>query len=123
MPNDSFTVKVDDPKSPLNKVFKGRGFEITEEVFQFQEPGLRQRLRVLLSIDMAKSKPARPVLPIRQKDQDFPMSWIRAEGQGRVYYSALGHNPHLFWNAALLEHFLAGLQYALGDLKADARPR
>jgi hypothetical protein len=63
------------------------------------------------------------VLPIREKDQDFPMSWIRTEGKGRIFYSALGHNAQLFENAALLQHFLAGIQYALGDLKADARPR
>lgn len=122
MPNDAFTLKVDDPKSPLNHAFQGRGFEITEEVFQFQEPALRERLRVLLSIDMAKSKPTRSVLPIRQKDMDFPMSWIHPEGKGRVFYSALGHNAQIFSNAVLLEHFLAGIQYALGDLKADARP-
>jgi type 1 glutamine amidotransferase len=122
MPNDSFFVKVDDPKSPLNRAFRGQGFEIAEEVFQFQEPDLRERLRVLISIDMDKSAPKRPVLPVRQKDKDFPMSWIRAEGKGRVFYSALGHNAHIFANPALLEHFLAGIQYALGDLKADATP-
>jgi hypothetical protein len=28
----------------------------------------------------------------------------------------------MFWNPSLLQHFLAGIQYALGDLKADATP-
>jgi type 1 glutamine amidotransferase len=50
------------------------------------------------------------------------MSWIRAEEKGRVYYSNFGHNAHVFWNPALLQHFLAGIQYALGDMKADATP-
>lgn len=122
MPRDSFTIKVDDPKSPLNRVFEGQGFEITEEVFQFQEPALRERLHVLLSIDMTKSVPTRSVLPIRKEDNDFPMTWIRAEGKGRIFYSALGHNAHIFWDAKLLQHFLAGIQYALGDLEADATP-
>jgi hypothetical protein len=122
MPGDSFAVKVDDPKSPLNAVFKGKGFEIAEEVFQFQEPALRERLHVLLSIDMDKSTPTRSVLPIRQQDKDFPMTWIRSEGKGRVFYSAFGHNAHVFSNAPLVAHFLAGIQYALGDLKADATP-
>jgi len=122
MPRDSFVIKVDDPGSPLTRAFKGQSFEIAEEVFQFQEPDLRGRLRVLLSIDMTRSTPTRSVLPIRKKDNDFPMSWIRTEGKGRVFYSALGHNAHIFWNRALLEHFLAGIQYALGDLKADATP-
>lgn len=51
------------------------------------------------------------------------MSWIRSYEKGRVFYSALGHGPAIFWNAVLLEHFLAGIQYALGDLKADDTPR
>jgi type 1 glutamine amidotransferase len=50
------------------------------------------------------------------------MSWIKTEEKGRVYYSNFGHNPHVFWNPQLLQHFLAGIQYALGDLKADATP-
>lgn len=122
MLNDSYTVKVDDPKSPLNKVFKGKGLEITDEVFQCQEPNLRERFHVLLSIDMAKSKPTRPPLAIRKQDQDFPMSWIKTEEKGRVFYSNFGHNANVFWSPALLEHFMAGIQYALGDLKADATP-
>jgi hypothetical protein len=39
-----------------------------------------------------------------------------------VFYTTLGHNPHIFWDAKLLQHFLAGIQYALGDLQADDTP-
>jgi hypothetical protein len=56
------------------------------------------------------------------QDKDFPMSWIRSYEKGRVFCSAIGHGPPIFWNSALLEHFLAGIQYALGDLKADDSP-
>jgi type 1 glutamine amidotransferase len=123
MPSDSFTVKVDDPESPLNAVFKGAGFDLTDEVMQLQEPNLRDRLHVLLSVDMDKTPaPSRPFLPVRREDKDFPLTWIRTEGKGRVFCSGLGHNPHVFWNPALLAHFLAGIQYALGDLNADATP-
>ena len=121
-PTDNFTVKVDDPKSPLDAAFHGRGFEVTDEVMQLQEPSLRDRLHVLLSVDMAKSKPTHAVLPVRQKDNDFPLTWIRTEEKGRVFCSGMGHVPGVFENPALLEHFLAGIQYAIGDLKADATP-
>jgi len=121
-PEDTYTFKVDDPKSPVNAVFHGKGFEVTDEVNQLQEPALREHLHVLLSIDMDKSKPTHSVLPIRQQDHDFPLTWIRAEEKGRVFCSAIGHVPNPFWNPALLEHFLAGIQYALGDLNADATP-
>jgi type 1 glutamine amidotransferase len=121
-PTDTYTFKVDDPKSPLTAVFHGKGFEVTDEVNQLQEPALRERLHVLLSIDMDKSKPTHSVLPIRQQDLDFPLTWIRNEDKGRVFCSAIGHVPNVFWNPSLLEHFLAGIQFALGDLKADATP-
>jgi hypothetical protein len=54
---------------------------------------------------------------------DLAMSWIRTHGQGRVFYSSFGHNPRMFWDGRILRHFLAGIQYALGDLQADDTPR
>jgi hypothetical protein len=117
-------IKLDDPRSPLNAVFEGREFSVTSQAFQLQETGnLRERLHVLLSIDMKKmSLEGRRIFPARQQDHDFPVSWIKAHGQGRVYYTTMGHNPHIFWQANLLEHLLAGIQYALGDLQADDTP-
>jgi hypothetical protein len=122
-PTETFIVKVDDPKSPLAAMFKGQGLEISDEVYQFQEPDLRERLHVLLSIDTEKSDTAnRRFLPIRKEDKDFPVSWIKPHGKGRVFYTTLGHNPHIFWHPVILQHFLAGIQYALGDLAADDTP-
>jgi type 1 glutamine amidotransferase len=121
-PTDSYTFKVEDLKSPIDAAFHGRGFEVTDEVMQLQETTPRDHLHVLLSIDMDKSKPTHKVLPVRDQDKDFPLTWIRTEGKGRVFCSGMGHVPSVFWNAPLLQHFLAGIQYALGDLKADATP-
>ena len=56
------------------------------------------------------------------QDKDFPVSWIRRYEKGRVFYTSLGHYVYIFWNAPVLEHFLAGIQYALGDLKANDTP-
>jgi uncharacterized protein len=55
-------------------------------------------------------------------DGEYPISWVRSYGKGRVFYMSLGHDADVFWNPAILQHFLAGIQFALGDLKADARP-
>jgi uncharacterized protein len=123
MPKDSYVIKIDDLKSPLNAVFQGKELKVTDEVMQLQEPVLRDHMHVLLSLDIEKSPaPSHKMLAVRMQDKDFPLTWIRKEGKGRVFYSGLGHNPDIFWNASLLEHFLAGIQYALGDLKADAAP-
>jgi len=118
------TIKVDDPKSPVNAVFHGQEFQIADQAFQFQEPLLRDHLHVLLSVDAEKTAPSARgrILPVRAQDKDFPVSWIRSYAKGRVFYSSLGHGVPVFTNAVVLEHFLAGIQYALGDLKADSTP-
>ena len=56
-------------------------------------------------------------------DNDYPVAWIRQHGKARVFYTSLGHNPDVFWDPRMLAMFLAGIQYALGDLDADATPR
>lgn len=116
------TMRVEDPASPINAAFEGKGFQIADQAFQLQEPVLRDRLHVLLRIDAGKSSPPRRVLPARQEDLDFPMSWIRRHGKGRVFYSGLGHGADVFSNPRMLQHLLAGIQYALGDLAADDSP-
>jgi hypothetical protein len=53
-------------------------------------------------------------------DGDYPISWVKAAGQGRIFYTSLGHAPATFQDAKFLRHVLDGIQFALGDLKADA---
>jgi type 1 glutamine amidotransferase len=116
------TMKVEDPGNPINAAFGGQDFQIADQAFQLQEPVLRDRMHVLLRIDAEKTGPARRILPVRKQDMDFPMSWIRRQGKGRVFYTGLGHGPDVFSNPRMLEHLLAGIQYALGDLAADDAP-
>jgi type 1 glutamine amidotransferase len=53
---------------------------------------------------------------------DFPVSWIKAYGKGRVFYTTMGHNPAAFTKPEILQHILAGIQFAIGELKADMSP-
>ena len=39
--------------------------------------------------------------------------------QGRVFYTTLGHEPEVYWNPVFLQHLLAGIQFALGDLPGE----
>ncbi len=121
---ETYTVKVDDLRSPINAAFAGQGFSVQDEVFQIGHGYSREKLHILLSVDITKTdmNPKRRFLPERAIDKDFGISWVRMYGKGRVFYSGLGHNPDIFWNPALLQHFLAGIQFALGDLKANTQP-
>ena len=119
-------VRNDDPKNPINAVFKGEGFDIQDEMYTFREPYSREKQRVLLSIDIS-TQPDDPAKPGFKKgenrqDHDYAISWIREEGKGRVFYCSFGHQHQVWWNPVILQHYLDGLQYSLGDLKADSMP-
>ncbi|NQT40993.1 MAG: ThuA domain-containing protein [Planctomycetes bacterium] len=111
-------VKIDDPKHPLVRVFEGKGFWVTDEIYKFGGPYSRDKLRVLLSMDDAKGDPNHQ----GRKDNDDAVAWIQQVGKGRVFFCSLGHRHEIFWNPTLLAFYLDGVQYALGDLKADATP-
>jgi type 1 glutamine amidotransferase len=119
-------VKIDDPKSPLTKVFAGKGYEIIDETYTFaQDSFSRENVHVLTSIDYDKmpqaTKDMEPAGTART-DGDYALSYIRREGQGRVFYEANGHDEKIYAMPNILEHMLAGIQYTLGDLKADDSP-
>lgn len=123
-PDETITLSPEDRDHPINAAFNGADFEIQDEVFQMRAHYSRTRLRVLLSINTDKTDagPERRILPERRADMDLAISWIRRHGEGRAFYSSLGHNSHIFWNPPVLAHFLAGIQYALGDLEVDDGP-
>jgi hypothetical protein len=128
-PFSQITVKLDDPTNAINAAFGGRGFDYADEIYTFRDPYSRQKLHVLLSIDWKKSAKARQSAKNSdghgwkaRKDNDYALSWIHPYGQGRVFYSTFGHWHETYWNPAMLAHFLAGIQYVLGDLPADAAP-
>ena len=120
----TITVKIDDPKSPINAPFKGQPFDITDEIYTYNQDSFsRENVHVLISIDYDKMPPeirAKEQFP--RTDHDFALSWIRREGKGRFFYTALGHDESIYAKRPVLEHILAGVQYAIGDLKADDTP-
>ena len=116
-------LRVEEPSHPLMAAFKELSFLVTDEIYQVMDPYSRENLRVLLTIDTARTR----ITPehkknIHREDMDFAMTWVKSYGQGRVFYCALGHQHELFWNPIVLQHYLDGLQFALGDLKADTTP-
>jgi type 1 glutamine amidotransferase len=121
--NQPITVRVEDPKSPLTAMFKGP-LELTGEIYTFSmDTYSRENLRVLTSVDYSKMSEAdRAKESYPRSDQDYPLSWIRRDGNGRVFYTALGNEEKTFFLKPINEQLLAGLQYAIGDLKADDTP-
>lgn len=125
MASSTVTIKVEEPDHALlQPVFGGESdFSIKDEIYQFKdEPYSRKKLRILLSLDVERSDPPNKKVPLRRADGDYAVSWVQGVGKGRVFYSSLGHNHEIYFNPLMLKHYLAGIQFACGDLKADVRP-
>lgn len=113
-------IKIDEPDHPLNAAFGGKGFRLSEEVFQFVAPYSRDKLRVLISIDTAQTDMT--VKGLVRTDGDYGLAWVKAYGKGRVFYTSLGHRTQLYWNPMILRFYLDGIQFVMGDLDAPLAP-
>lgn len=129
-----------DPRHALNKCFHGEGFDINDELYRQIHPYRKGCFRTLTCIDLtakqnthnnngkiktvppeAERKPGEPKpanVPLNL-EREYPTSWCKKAGKGRVFYATFGHNESAYWNPKVVEHYLRGLQYALGDLDAD----
>ena len=115
--------KVEEPDHPITAGLDPAGFSFKDEQYQYDQNSTgRHNVRVLVSLDMSDPATAKDD---KGKARGFrtdglnPVVWIRAADQGRVFVSGFGHNQEGYWDPRLLRLNLAGIQYALGDLKAD----
>lgn len=129
----TWSFKVEDPKHRLNAAFDGKGFWHKDEIYWYAPESFqgRDKLRVLLSLDLSKAETQKPLLNEKHAeklagrnpaDVDVPVSWCREIGKGRLFITNLGHNDKTFSNRVMLQHMLDGIQYTLRDIDADATP-
>jgi type 1 glutamine amidotransferase len=118
--NQNVPIKNLEPTNPVNAAFGGKGIEVADEIYQFRaDTALPTDRKFLLVLDSDNFK---DITKGNRKDGLYPVSWISTYGKGRTFYCSLGHREEIFWNPTILKHYLAGIQYALGDLEADAAP-
>lgn len=110
-----------EPDHPVNRPFDGKDLDVVDEIYQFDEgTASREERRMLLALsgeieDLGKGRYG--------IDGFYPVSWVRSYGEGRNFYCSLGHREEIYWNPLVMKHFLAGIQYAMGDLEAADGPR
>ena len=124
--NEPIVMALDDPTHPLLDVFSKESYPWADEIFRFHAPYSRKNVRVLLKIDTQKTdlstyKPGDADDCLRD-DNDYAIAWVRNYGKGRVFFSSLGHSPHVFEDAKMLRFYLDGAQFVLGDLPAPTTP-
>lgn len=117
----SIKVEPGQENHPLVSMFEGRNLEFKEEIYQHREPYDSKAVHMLLRLDPEKTDMT--LGGIKRDDKDFGVAWSRNWDQGRVFYCSLGHNHDMFWHPLVIRHYLAGIQWALGDLAAETTHR
>jgi len=108
-----------EPGHPLLAAFKGEAFIHHDEPYLFNKAYADKNFRPLLEMDVAKlDADAGKKLA---GDRRF-VSWIKPHGKGRVFYVSPSHQPESYLSGRMLQFYLDGMQYVLGDLKCDDSP-
>jgi hypothetical protein len=122
-------IRLYDKDSPLVQSFNHEDLPHREEYYRFEDSGngrLRwDKVRTILIVDLDEKVPGstdKPWQGYRRPDKVYPLAWIREYGKGRVFYNSMGHMPETFMRPEIVGHFLAGMQYILGDIEANATP-
>lgn len=112
----SIYVEPGQEKHPLAAMFGGERLEFAEEIYQFKQPYDSSKVQMLLRLDPEKSA---KVGGMKRADNDYGVAWARNWEKGRVFYCSIGHNHEMYWHPKILSHYLAGIQWAMGDYKVE----
>jgi hypothetical protein len=109
---DTVAVSVHDTRHPGSRMW-GNEFTIKDEIYQYKhwQP---EKVRVLMSLNMAKCGLKKPY--------HVPVAWVKDFGQGKVFYTNLGHNSETWTNKLFIESLLGGIKWVLGLEEGDATP-
>ena len=114
-------VTVEEPGNPLVAAFGGKDFRIADEIYEYGPPYDRTNVRVLMSLDPARTNMG--VRWINRKDGDFALAWVKSYGKGRIFNTSFGHMSSIYSNPQMLQFYLDAIQFATGDLAAPTSPR
>ncbi len=93
-----------DTAHPACKSLPSSGWSIYEEIYEFKNWS-RTDVRTLLAMRQH---------PQTNAPGDYPLAWCRRHGQGRMFYTALGHFEATYANPQFREHLKGGIRWALG---------
>lgn len=97
--------QIHDPEHPSTTHFEGPWSIQREEIYIFQNYD-RRRVHDLLALDRHPNKP--------EEKGHFPVTWCRMYGEGKVFYTSLGHREDVWENDLFQQHIEGGILWALG---------
>jgi hypothetical protein len=102
-------VIVEDRNSPISRHLPS-SFAVTDEHYQLKEFS-RDKVHVLARLDPASVDLKAPL--VHRTDRDFAVAYTKTYGNGRVFYSTLGH-PRELWDEAWMQTmYFEALKWAL----------
>jgi type 1 glutamine amidotransferase len=113
--HEPIKIVIEDPSHPAAKDVPSP-WVISDEIYTFKNYS-REDTHVIMSLsrDSFKGKGNR-------EDNDYALAWSKMYGDGRVFYTALGHD-HEVWDSPLFQqHLLGGIAWALGKAEAVLSP-
>lgn len=101
-------IRIEDRSHPSTSALPSP-FRIFDEIYEFRT-NPRGRVNVLLSLDRHPDDGH----PEADQPGDFPLAWHRMYGNGRVFYTALGHREDVWNNTQFQQHLLGAIRWAFG---------
>uniref|UniRef100_A0A7J3JPX6 ThuA domain-containing protein n=1 Tax=Ignisphaera aggregans TaxID=334771 RepID=A0A7J3JPX6_9CREN len=99
---------VEDPHHPSTKHLS-KSFKVYEEIYVFKNWIGRNRTNVLISLDTSSVD-----LSKSPKDAvEYPMAWCHSYRNGRVFYTAFGHQTKRWREEWFQKHILGGIAWVL----------
>ncbi len=95
-------------------------FLLRDEIYQIRNYS-REKVRVLMRLDSSKLDLKNP--RVHRKDLDFAVTWAKMYGNGRVFYSTLGHVEQNWDDPRVQKMYLEAIKWAMKLVDADATPR
>ena len=111
----SVGIKVEDEGNPAVSHFDDT-FYIRDEIYVLDE-NPRWNSDVMASLDMNSVGVIQG--PADATRNDYPVAWMRTYGDGKVFYTKLGHFPDVWRTPGYLTHLLQGMRATAGRVQAD----
>lgn len=119
-PQQPIRVRVEAPGHPLTAAFSAGEFLHVDEPYFYKNAYETLDFRPLLYFHNAEIQNQRKGKEV--SEGKTYVAWIRAHGRGKVMYASPSHNAQSFENPQMLQFFLDGLQYVVGDVPCDETP-
>ncbi len=113
-PQQVAKIEIADPKFPGVKGFGTGSFELNDE--WYGQMFLADDLHVILT---------QVTNGMNGKDYErgnYPETWARLQGKGRVFYTSMGHREDVWQNPKFQDLLLGALAWTTGQIDADVTP-